>query len=71
MAMSFQITWRNTTRKSTLWIWPKKDWKLEMAERKYDESLADENPYEPKLNNGTSSFPYDLKQLIETRASVL
>ena len=45
----------------------KKDWKLEMAERKYDESLADENPYEPKLNNGTSSFPYDLKQLIETR----
>jgi predicted AlkP superfamily pyrophosphatase or phosphodiesterase len=29
--------------------------------------LADENPYEPKLNNGTSSFPYDLKQLIETR----
>ena len=45
----------------------KKDWKLEMAERKYDESLADENPYEPKLNNGTSSFPYDLKKLIETR----
>lgn len=45
----------------------KKDWKLEMAERKYDESLSDENPYEPKLNNGTSSFPYDLTQLIETR----
>ncbi len=34
----------------------KKDWKLEMAKRKYDESLPDENPYEPKLNKGTSSF---------------
>ena len=42
----------------------KKDWKLEMAQRKYDESLPDENPYEPKLNKGTSSFPYDLKKLI-------
>lgn len=44
----------------------KKDWKLEMAKRKYDESLPDENPYEPKLNKGTSSFPYDLKKLIQT-----
>ena len=45
----------------------KKNWKLEMAERKYDESLADENPFEPKLNNGTSSFPYDLNTWIETK----
>lgn len=45
----------------------KKDWKLELADRKYQLSLQDENPYEPKLNNGTSSFPYDLRSLVDKK----
>ena len=45
----------------------KRGWKLEMAERKYEESLEDENPYEPKLNQGTSSFPYDLESMVQQR----
>lgn len=45
----------------------RKDWRLEMASRKYDESLEDENPYEPKLNDGSSSFPYHLDKIVEQR----
>ena len=45
----------------------KKGWKLDLAARKYEESLPDENPYEPKLNKGTSSFPYDLEYLVDTK----
>jgi predicted AlkP superfamily pyrophosphatase or phosphodiesterase len=45
----------------------RRKWKLELAERKYEESLEDENPYEPKLNKGTSSFPYDLEALVASK----
>jgi hypothetical protein len=45
----------------------KKGWKLEMSERKYDNSLPDENPYEPKWNHESSSFPYDLKDLVQEK----
>jgi predicted AlkP superfamily pyrophosphatase or phosphodiesterase len=45
----------------------KRGWKLDMAERKYVESLEDENPFEPKMNNNTSSFPYDLEALVHNR----
>lgn len=45
----------------------RKKWKLELAERKYVESLEDENPYEPKLNQGTSSFPYDLEAMVQAK----
>ena len=50
----------------------RRKWKLELAARKYEESLEDENPYEPKLNQGTSSFPYDLEALVASkRLSIL
>lgn len=45
----------------------RRKWKLELAARKYEESLEDENPYEPKLNQGTSSFPYDLQALVASK----
>ena len=45
----------------------KRDWRLELSERKYELSLEDENPYEPKLNNESSSFPYDLEQLVQQK----
>jgi len=45
----------------------RRKWKLELAERKYKESLEDENPYEPKLNQGTSSFPYDLEAMVASK----
>ncbi len=45
----------------------KKDWKLEMAPRKYANSLSDENPYEPKYNEGTSSFPYNLEAMVQLK----
>ncbi|MGB1735235.1 MAG: alkaline phosphatase family protein, partial [Schleiferiaceae bacterium] len=35
----------------------RRGWRLELSPRKYELSLEDENPYEPKLNNETSSFP--------------
>lgn len=44
-----------------------KGWKLEYRAKRYEESLQDENPYEPKLNDGTSSFPYDLKAMAEKK----
>jgi predicted AlkP superfamily pyrophosphatase or phosphodiesterase len=45
----------------------RRKWKLELAARKYEESLEDENPYEPKLNQGTSSFPYDLEAIVASK----
>ena len=45
----------------------KKDWKLEMAPRKYANSLSDENPYEPKYNEGSSSFPYNLEAMVQLK----
>lgn len=45
----------------------KKGWKLELSEKYYSASLPDENPYEPKWNNESSSFPYDLKVLTEQK----
>jgi hypothetical protein len=42
----------------------KKGWKLEMASRKYTNSLEDENPFEPKYNEGSSSFPYNLEAVV-------
>jgi hypothetical protein len=45
----------------------RRKWRLELSPRKYELSLEDENPYEPKLNNETSSFPYDLKKMVEQR----
>jgi hypothetical protein len=45
----------------------RRGWRLELSPRKYELSLEDENPYEPKLNNETSSFPYDLEKMVEQR----
>jgi len=45
----------------------RRGWRLELSPRKYELSLEDENPYEPKLNNETSSFPYDLEKMAEQR----
>jgi len=45
----------------------RRGWRLEISPRKYVLSLEDENPYEPKLNNETSSFPYDLEKMVEQR----
>ena len=45
----------------------RRGWRLELSPRKYELSLEDENPYEPKLNSETSSFPYDLEKMVEQR----
>ncbi|MCH1402201.1 MAG: alkaline phosphatase family protein [Schleiferiaceae bacterium] len=45
----------------------RRGWRLELSPRKYELSLEDENPFEPKLNNETSSFPYDLEKMVEQR----
>lgn len=45
----------------------KRGWKLEMATRKYTNSLEDENPYEPKYNEGSSSFPYNLEAMVQLK----
>ncbi len=43
----------------------RRGWRLELSPRKYELSLEDENPYEPKLNKQSSSFPYDLEYMVK------
>lgn len=42
-----------------------KGWELLKPAATYDESLADENPYEGKLNGAKPVFPYNLKEMYE------
>jgi predicted AlkP superfamily pyrophosphatase or phosphodiesterase len=42
-----------------------KGWELLKPAETYDESLADENPYEGKLNGAKPVFPYNLKEMYE------
>jgi predicted AlkP superfamily pyrophosphatase or phosphodiesterase len=42
-----------------------KGWELLKPAATYDESLADENPYEGKLNGAEPVFPYNLKEMYE------
>jgi predicted AlkP superfamily pyrophosphatase or phosphodiesterase len=42
-----------------------KGWELLKPAATYDESLADDNPYEGKLNGAKPVFPYNLKEMYE------
>jgi predicted AlkP superfamily pyrophosphatase or phosphodiesterase len=44
-------------------------WELLKPAAMYDESLADENPYEGKLNGAKPVFPYNLKEMYEKNDS--
>jgi len=42
-----------------------KGWDLLKPAATYDESLADDNTYEGKLNGAKALFPYNLKEMYE------
>jgi predicted AlkP superfamily pyrophosphatase or phosphodiesterase len=44
-----------------------KGWNLLKPIATYDESLADENPYEGKFNGAKPVFPYDLKEMFDKK----
>ena len=44
-----------------------KGWDLLKPIETYNESLADENPYEGKLNGANPVFPYNLKEMLEKK----